>query len=79
LGGQSMVDVANKVVCFGVDGAIIFQGLKKSVTIQLMNKHNPFFVGIHCMAHRCNLAMQILSSLSLVAKIKVLFFHVFVL
>jgi hypothetical protein len=28
LGGLSMVDVANKVVCFGANGVTILQGLK---------------------------------------------------
>jgi hypothetical protein len=59
---------------FWAIGVTIFEGLKIGVTIWLMNKHNPFFVGIHYMAHQCNLAMQTLSSLSLVAKIKALFF-----
>ncbi len=71
LGGLLMVNIANKVVCFGVDNVTIFQGLKIGVNVQFMNKHNPFIVGIHCMAHQCNLAMQIFSSLSLVVKIEV--------
>jgi len=57
LGGLLVVDVANKVVCFGVDSVTIFQGLKIGVTIQLMNKHNPFIVSIHCMAHWRNLVV----------------------
>ncbi len=73
LSGLLVVDLANKVVCFGANDVIVFQGLKAGVTIQLMNKHNPFIVGIHCMAHQCNLAMQIFSSLPLVIKIEVLF------
>jgi hypothetical protein len=74
LGGLSMIDVVNKAACFGAIGVTNFQGLKIDVTIQLMNKHNPFFVGIHCMAHRCNLVMQTFSSLFLVAKIEGFFF-----
>jgi hypothetical protein len=77
LGGLLVVDLANKVVRFGVDGVTIFEGLRTSVTIQLMNKHNPFLVGIHCMAHWSNLAMQTLSSLSLVVKIEALFFSMY--
>jgi hypothetical protein len=57
LGGLLVVDVVNKVVCFGANSVTKFQGLKIGVTIQLMNKHNPFIVGIHCMAHQCNLAV----------------------
>ncbi len=33
LGGLLVVDVANKVVCFGVDGVTIFQGLKTSINV----------------------------------------------
>jgi len=44
-------DISNKVVCFGVDGVTIFQGLKIGVTVQLVNDHCPFVVGIHYMAH----------------------------
>ncbi len=73
-----MVDVANKVVCFGAIGVTIFQGLKTIVTIQFMNKHNPFFASNHYMAHRCNLVMQTFSSMSLVAKIEALFFSMYI-
>jgi hypothetical protein len=38
--------------------------------MQLIEKHAPFVIGIHYMAHRCNLAMQSFSSLPLVAKIE---------
>jgi hypothetical protein len=69
LGGRLVVDVA-RVVCFGVDGVTIFQGLKTSVIVQFMNKHNHFIVGIHYMAHQCNLAVQAFSFLSLVTKIE---------
>ncbi len=50
-GGLLEMDIANKVVCFRADGITIFQGLKTSATIQLMAKHNPYIVNIHCMAH----------------------------
>ncbi len=51
LGSLLMVNVVNKVVCFGADDVTIFQGLKTCVTIQFMDKHNPFIVDIHYMAH----------------------------
>jgi hypothetical protein len=57
LGGLLVVDVVNKVVCFGADSVTIFQGLKIGVTVHLMNKHSLFIVGIHYMAHRCNLVV----------------------
>ncbi len=69
-GGMSKSNIANKVVCFGVNNVIVFQSLKIGVIIQLVNKHFPFVVGIHYMAHRCNFVVQILSSLTFVAKIE---------
>jgi hypothetical protein len=65
------IDVANKVVCFGANNETIFQGLKRNVTVQLMNNHNPYI--FHCMAHQCNLVVQTFSSLFLVAKTENLF------
>jgi len=63
-------DISNIVVCFGVDSVTIFQGLKIGVTVQLVSKHCPFVVRIHCMTHRGNLIVQTLSSLTLVVKIE---------
>jgi hypothetical protein len=64
------MDIIIKVVCFGIDGITIFQGLKTGVTVQLMAKHGHYIVSIHCMAHQCNLAVQTFSSLILVGKIE---------
>jgi hypothetical protein len=69
LGGILGIDVVNKVVCFNANHVIVFQGLKTGVIVQLMNKHNAYIVGIHCMAHWCNLVVQTLSSLFPIAKI----------
>jgi hypothetical protein len=44
-------NIVNKVVCFGANYVVVFQGLKTSVIIQLVSKHCPFVVRIHCMAH----------------------------
>jgi hypothetical protein len=71
-GGLSEGDLASRLVCFAVDGMTIFQGLKTRVTVQLVDKHAPFVIGLHCMAHMCNLVAQTLSKLPLVAKIKAL-------
>jgi hypothetical protein len=69
---MSKIDLANKVVCFGVNGITIFQGLKIGVTIQLTNKHCPFLIGNHCMAHRCNLDFQTFSSVTFVVNVEAL-------
>jgi hypothetical protein len=50
-GGMSKIDIANKVVYFGANFVIVFQGLKIGVTIELVNKHYPFVVKIHSVAH----------------------------
>ncbi len=49
--GMPKAKIADKVVCFEVNGVTIFQGLKINVTIQMNNKHCIFFVRIYCMAH----------------------------
>jgi hypothetical protein len=56
-GGLFEGDLASWLLCFAIDGVIIFQGLKTRVTMQLINKHAPFVTGFHCMAPKCNLAM----------------------
>lgn len=70
--GMSKIYLSIKVVCFGADGVTIFQGLKIGVIVQLTNKHCPFLIWIHCMAHWCNLDVENLSSLTLVVKIEAL-------
>ncbi len=73
-GGMLEINIANKVVCFGVEGVIIFQGLKTNVIVQLINKYYLFVVRIHYTMHQCNLVVQNLSSLTLVTNIKCFFF-----
>ncbi len=53
-GGLNEKDLANKLVCFGANGVIVFQGVKNGVIAQIMQKHAPFVSGVHCMAHRTN-------------------------
>ncbi len=71
--GMLKTNITNKVVYFGVDSVTIFQGLKIGVAVQLVSKHYLFVVGIHYMAHLCNLVIQTLSTLTFVAKIESLF------
>jgi hypothetical protein len=56
-GGLFEGDLASRLLCLAIDGMIIFQGLKVKVIMQLIDKHAPFVIGFHCMAHKCNLAM----------------------
>jgi hypothetical protein len=68
--GLNEADIANKLICFGVDGVMIFHGVKSGVTTQLMQKHAPFVSDVHSMAHYTNLAIQSLSGLNSVSKIQ---------
>ncbi len=56
-GGLSETNLANKLVCFGVDGVIVFQGVKNVIIAQIMQKHAPFVSGVHCMPHCTNLTI----------------------
>lgn len=67
-GGLLKANIINEVVYSGANGVIMFQVLKMNVSVQLMDKHNPHIVDIHCMAHQCNLVIQTTSTLILVWK-----------
>jgi hypothetical protein len=55
------------------DGNNVFQGSQTSVTTQMKEIMVPFVIGVHCFVHRTNLAMLILSKLSLVVHLEALF------
>ncbi len=54
-----------------MDDVTIFQGLKIGCNT-FHRKTCPIFIGIYCMAHRCNSAMQTFSNLPLVENIETL-------
>jgi hypothetical protein len=62
--------VAERLVCFGTDGVSMFQGCRTGVTQQLKDQDTPFCLGVHCMAHRTNLAVEPLSNLPVVSKLE---------
>lgn len=64
-GDLDALAIATKLVCFGADGVSAFQGCRTGVTVQFKAKHAPHVIGVHCMAHRVNLAMKTLSRLDL--------------
>jgi hypothetical protein len=70
--GFSESVVAERLVCFGADGVSVFQGARAGVTQQLKQKDAPFLIGVHCMAHRTNLAVEPLSNLPMVEKLETL-------
>jgi hypothetical protein len=69
-GGLSNQKIKERLMTFGADGVSTFQGVKSGVTTQLINKHAPFMVGVHCMAHRTNLAVETLSSFEVVKHVE---------
>jgi hypothetical protein len=70
--GLNKTKVANKLVCFGANGMIIFHGFKPDVTTQLMPKHVLFMSTVHYMTHHTNIVVQTLNGLTLVVKIETL-------
>ena len=60
-GGLDRPMLASKLLCFGADGAATLQGCHKGVTVQIQQNYAPFAMGMHCVAHRCNLAFKALS------------------
>jgi hypothetical protein len=54
-----------------------FQGCHIRVTPQLKEKHFPYMMGQHCMAHKTNLTVQALSNLAMVSKLEDLFQFVY--
>jgi len=59
-----------KLFCFAVDGVSTFQGTKTGVIKQINTNYAPFSIGVHCLAHRGNLAFKALSTLGIVSIIK---------
>jgi hypothetical protein len=63
-------ETTKRLICFGADGASIFQGYYIIVTFQLKEKFASYMMGQHCMAHWTNLAIQVLSNMPIVAKLE---------
>jgi len=55
--------ISRRLICFGADDVSTFQGVFMGVTVQIQSKFAPFCTGVHYMAHRCNLAAKLLSTL----------------
>jgi hypothetical protein len=63
-GGLNEDAIAEKLVCFGADGVSAFQGKRTGVTVQIRNNFALHATGIHCLAHKINLAVKTLSQLA---------------
>ncbi len=70
LGGLIQEDSTKRLICFGANGASIFQGYRTNVTFQLKEKFALCMMGQHCMAHQTNIVVQVLSNLPMVAKLE---------
>ena len=71
-GGVMKKELSERLVCFGADGDSLFQGCNTRISVQLKTYNAPYMFGVHCMAYRTNMAVQILSNLPLVAKVETL-------
>ena len=69
-GGISRRTVAEKFVSFGADGVSVFQGSRTGVTRRLKDDHAPWMHGNHCMSHRFQLAIMILSKMGVVSNVE---------
>jgi hypothetical protein len=69
-GGFFYVDFVAKLISFGVDGVNVFQGVHNGVICQMQDNYSPHLEGIHCMAHRTNMVVQILFQIPIVKSIK---------
>ncbi len=58
---------------FGVDGVSIFQRTRLGVTLQIFDVQAPHSIGVHCIVHKTNLVVQILSHLQMVNNLEGLF------
>jgi hypothetical protein len=72
-GGLFESNLGFKLMCFGTNGVIVFQGSKLDVIMQLKEKHAPFMLGVHYVACMINLVVQIFVCLPLMFKIKIVF------
>jgi len=63
----------NRFMTFGVDGVFVFQGTKLGVTQQIFDGWVSYFMGVHYVAHRTNLGVQIVSHLQMVNRFEGLF------
>ena len=69
-GGLTPNEIRDRFMAFGADGASVLQGKRNGVTTKLQVSHAPHMQGMHCVAHRSNLAVQCLSDLEMVARIE---------
>ena len=65
-------DIRAKLLCFGADGASVFQGTRNGITSQLTKEFAHFLLGIHCCNHRLNLVVHSLAETHIVSGMEAL-------
>jgi len=68
--GLTNFDMASKWIYLGCDGDSVFEGIQYGVITQTKEQITPFFIGVHYVAHQTNVAILVLSKLSLVMHIE---------
>jgi hypothetical protein len=71
-GGLSQQHLGEKLICFGADGAAVFQGTRSGVIQRLKEGFAPFVIPVHDFAHRTNLVVEALSGLPVLQKLETL-------
>lgn len=69
-GGLSREDIQAKLLCFGADGASVFQGNRNKVTTQFIREFAPYLLGIRCCSPKLNLAVQSLAEIDIVSQME---------
>jgi hypothetical protein len=70
--GMKQSDFAEKLICFGADGAAVFTGARSGVMQRLKTEHAPYVISVHDFAHRTDLAVEAMSDLPFVQKLEAL-------
>jgi hypothetical protein len=69
-GGLTKYMIGNKLMTFGVNGVFVFQGVRSWVIKEFFYGWALHSMGMHCMAHKTNLTIQILFHFPMVNIIK---------
>ena len=69
-GGMSAKEMHDKFVCFGSDGTSMLQGKKNGILVQIQGQHALHCQGMYCIAHRTDLAMEVLSEFEMILTIE---------
>ena len=68
LGGLLTEQIQEKLLYFGTNGAVIFQGVKGGITVQLQQEFALFLIEVNCSSHKTNLAIHVVFKTAIVSK-----------